>query len=80
MKASPEPPEREETLLPCDSCGAPSTHDVLDPGDAAVGIAGGWVALCDDCDPAVRIERNAVLQKKGAQRAFFQQLRERKLK
>ena len=35
----------------CDSCGAPSTHAVYDPGDASVGYGDSFVEMCDECDP-----------------------------
>jgi hypothetical protein len=48
-----EPPielEEEDEFVACDSCGQPSTHDMLDPGDPSVGISSYWVPMCDDCD------------------------------
>lgn len=36
-------------FVACESCGAPSTHNELDPGDASVGIPSSWIELCDDC-------------------------------
>ena len=43
-------PGEEDEFVACDSCGQPSTHDMLDPGDPSVGISSYWVPMCDDCD------------------------------
>jgi hypothetical protein len=48
---NPAPVEaEEEEFIACDSCGAPSTHDVLNSGDPSVGYGSAWVPMCDDCD------------------------------
>jgi hypothetical protein len=48
---APAPVEaEEEEFVACDSCGAPSTHDVYDSGDPSVGYGSAWVPMCDDCD------------------------------
>jgi hypothetical protein len=47
----PAPVEaEEEEFIACESCGAPSTHDVYDSGDPSVGCGAAWVPMCDDCD------------------------------
>jgi hypothetical protein len=51
MAALPALDDDEVEFVACDSCGEPSTHEILDPGDPSVGYGSGYVPMCDDCHP-----------------------------
>jgi hypothetical protein len=43
------PPVVEPEYVECESCGEPSTHTELNPGDPSVGFGPKWIELCDEC-------------------------------